>query len=164
MRTLALLSIGLAALSLFIAYVLGASLIWALVIAAVGILWLMGAWRDWNGAASVGLIAFVSAAAFGIWQGLPASWMLVSTILTLAAWDLDGFALRLQEAGHVQGELALKRSHLERLLIVAGLGLLLGGMALGVRFHLGFWWDLVLGLLVMICLSQVFRLMRREAD
>ncbi len=164
MRTLALLSIGLAALSLFIAYVLGASLIWALVVAAVGILWLMGAWRDWNGAASVGLIAFVSAAGFGIWQGLPAGWMLVSMILALVAWDLDGSASRLREAGHVQGELALKRAHLERLLIVAGLGLLLGGVALGVRVHLGFWWDLVLGVLAIVCLSQVFRLMRRETD
>lgn len=164
MRNFALVGIGLATLLLALAYALNDSLIWALAITALGLFWLMGQWRSRAWVGSVGLSAFVGATAFGIWLGLPAGWMLVSIVATLVAWDLDDFSLRLGSVEHIGGEVHLKRSHLQRLLVTASFGLLLGVVALSIQLDLAFGWALLLGLLAIFCLGQAFRLLRQESD
>jgi len=164
MRSLALIGIGLATFLLALAYALSGIPAGTVVIGVFGLLWLIGPWRDGSAIGSVGLISLTSAAAFGLWLGLPAGWMLLSTVAALVAWDLDDFSYRLRKAEQVSGELELKQFHLQRLLVVAGLGLLLGGIALSVRVDLGFWWALFLGLLAILCLSQAFRAIRHQSN
>ena len=58
----------------------------------------------------------------------------------------------------------LELDHLRRLLLVSGLGLLLGAMALEVRTRLSFWVVILLGLVGMASLSRAVAYLRIEGD
>ena len=161
---LALASTALAAAALALGYGLGGTWIGTGLILLVGLLWLAGQWRRWGWVASPALVLFVGTAAFGLWLGLGAGWMLAGVVAALSAWDLDHFAQRLKRAGRVEGARALERGHLGRLLAVDGLGLALGALALGLRIQFGFGAALVLGLLAVWGLSRVVGFLRREGD
>lgn len=131
---------------------------------ALGLLWLIGQWRGWRWSASPGLIGLTGLAAWGVWAQLPAPWLLFGLVAALAAWDLAQFSQRLQQAHQVIGEAALIRVHLQRLLIMAGLSLLLGEIALAVRLDFNLGWALLLGLLLILGLSRVTNLIRRQRN
>jgi hypothetical protein len=131
-------------------------------VGALGLLWLIGQWRGWRWSASAGLISLTGLAAWGVWSQLPAPWLLFGLVAALAAWDLARFSQRLQQARQVIDEASLIWAHLQRLLIIAGLGLLLGEIALAVRLEFNLGWALLLGLLLILGLSQVTNLIRRQ--
>ena len=156
------LALGLAAGALTLGYALRESWPGAALIVALGFAWIAARRRqDW--APSLGLLVFTAMAAFGAWRGAPTAWMLAGIVSALAAWDLDHFARRLRDAP-VDGEAALARAHLRRLLLVSSAGLLAGWFALGVRVELGFAAALALGLLVLVALSRAISLLRRGAE
>jgi hypothetical protein len=131
-------------------------------IGALGFAWIAARRRrDWT--PTLGLLVFTAVAAFGTWRGAPAVWMLAGIVAALAAWDLDHFGRRLRGTP-VEGEVALARAHLRRLLLVSSAGLLVGWFALGIRVELGFSAALALGLLVVVALSRAIGLLRREAE
>jgi hypothetical protein len=134
-------------------------------VVVLGFLWLVGQRRGWGWMASVMLVFFVGAASIGIWLDAPDGWMLLGVVATLSAWDLDHFAQRLSGVGrdNVEAIHNLERPHLVRLLIVDGLGLLFGAVALGIEVDLGFGTALLLGLLVILGLSRVVGILRRES-
>ncbi len=137
---------------------------WVEFVVAVGSLWLLGRWRGWGWMAFVGLASFVGAAAAALWLGVGAGWTLFGVTAALSAWDLDHFAQRLSRVEQTDGTRALERRHLERLLIVDGLGLLLGAVALGIKIEFGFGAALLLGLIAVLGLSQAIGFLRRESD
>ncbi len=151
MKNLVSICIGLAVIGLVLGYNLSALWLWL----ALGLWSLAGQRSRWGWPASVSLVAFIGAAAYGIWQGGPAGWLLFSVVAALAAWDLDHFARRLQQTGQQEMALELQQAHLKRLALVAGLGLLLGGLALSLRIELNLGWACFLGLLTIIGLSRV---------
>jgi hypothetical protein len=160
--------IGLAALALALGYGLGglAPVVPALVL--VGGLWLLAAWQRWTWAATPGLVLCTAAAGFGVWWGLAADWMLVGLVAALCAWDLDHFRWRLGQVTW-SGEAAERRRmlewhHLQRLGLVAGLGLLLASISLRLRLRLTFLPAVLLGLLIVWGLSQAVVVLRRESD
>jgi hypothetical protein len=155
MRTLTLLCAGLAALVLALGY--AGHALWAGVgvAAAIGLLWLAGAWRGWDWVAEPCLAGWVGLAAFGVWQGLPAGWVLIGVIAALAAWDLSHFAAHLRSAGAIAPPTELMRAHLRRLAVVVAVGMLLGGIALGIRVELTFGWALLAAALAIIGLSRL---------
>ena len=71
MKNVALISIGLAVVGLAFGYAFSAPWLWL----ALGLWWLVGQRSRWEWPAALGLIAFVGAAGFGIWQGRPAGWL-----------------------------------------------------------------------------------------
>jgi hypothetical protein len=155
MRLLTLLSASLATFALALGYA-NQSLWGGVGIAVViGLLWLAGDWRGWDWAAEPCLAGWVALAAFGAWVGLTAGWMLLGVVAALAAWDLGHFAARLRGAGAIPPPSELTRDHLRRLAIVAGAGLLLGGIALGIRVELTFGWALLAAALAIIGLSRL---------
>lgn len=164
MKYEALIGIALAVLVLAAGYAVRALWPWALGSVAIGGLWVAGQQRGWGWTATPGMVGLVGLTAAGIFLGLPALWMLACATAALVAWDLSHFAQRLSEAGRVEDAAALQRAHLRRLLIVAGLGLLLGGIALIARVELGFGIALLLGLLAIVGLSRAVALMRSESD
>jgi hypothetical protein len=157
-------SIGLATFGLVIGYALNAFWIGAAIIVALGLFWLVGQWRGWRPVSVLVAISFIFATALGIWQGVPAAWMLFSIVTTLVAWDLDQFTHRLEQAGQIVGETELKRIHLQRLLVIAGLGFLFGGIALRLQVELNLGWGIFLGLLAIAGLSRIIGFLRRESD
>ena len=164
MRRLVQIAIGLAAGGLALAYAVRLQWAGALIVVALGGLWLLGERRGWGWTGGVGLSGCVAAAVAGIWSDLPALWMLVSVVSTMVAWDLHRFERRRSMAGDVEAMDEVARIHLQRVLLVAGLGILLGGITLGTGLQLNFAWALVLGAVLILALSRVLRFIHRTSD
>ncbi len=122
-----ILSILLGTISLAIGYtqegVAGYSL-WFLLLAAI---WLIAHFRKWYWFSSIALLIIIIAAAFGVWQEFSTVWMLLGALGGLLGWDLSDFARRLSYAAPMDDTRGLERLHMERVGIVAALGL---GLAL----------------------------------
>jgi len=159
-----IIGIGLATLLLTLGYAIGGRWIGAAASVALGCLWLAGLRRGWNGIDSLGLIGFTGLAAVGVWLALATPILLASQVAALATWDLDRFAQRLRSAGRVEAEPDLTRAHLQRLLAATGLGLVLGGVALGVQVPLSFGWALPLAALMILGLSRAIGWLNRAGD
>jgi hypothetical protein len=98
--------------------------LWFLVLAAV---WLVTHFRKWYWFSSVALIIVILAAAFGVWSEFPTVWMVLSALGGLLGWDLSDFVRRLSYAAPMDDTRKMERLHMERVGIVATLGL---GLAL----------------------------------
>jgi hypothetical protein len=121
------LSILLGTISLAIGYVQGGiagESLWFLLLAAV---WLIAHFRKWYWFSSIALLVIILAAAFGVWQEYSTVWMLLGALGGLLGWDLSDFARRLSYAAPMDDTRGLERLHMERVGIVAALGL---GLAL----------------------------------
>jgi hypothetical protein len=164
MKLLAPASIGLAGLALALGYALHPVWAGAALALAIGLLWLEGQRRGWDWTAELGLAGYIGLAAFGIWQKLPGGWMLVGVVAALAGWDLDHFTRQLRRAGRVVAEEQLTWSHLRLLLAVAGIGLLLGGLAIGFRIELGFGWALAAFALAILSLKALIGSGRHDSE
>ena len=157
-------SMVLASAALLLGYILGGLWIWTPAILALGALWMVGERRRWSQVASLGLVLHATVAAVGMALGLGAGWMLAGLVGSLAAWDLGHFLETLRDAGRVEGQRQLELDHLRRLLLVSGLGLLLGALALEVRTRLSFWVVILLGLVGIASLSRAVVYLRFEGD
>jgi len=93
----------------------------------LGALWLAAHWRKWYWFSSMGLLITIIAAAYGVWREFSTVWMLLGALGGLLGWDLSDFARRLSYAAPMDDTQGLERRHLERVGIVAALGL---GLAL----------------------------------
>ena len=164
MKAFVSISIGLATFGLVIGYALSALWIGVAIIVALGLFWLVGQWQGWRPVSVLIAVFFIFATAFGVWQDVSPGWMLFGLVATLVAWDLNQFTHRFEQAGQIVGETKLKRIHLQRLLIVAGLGLLLGGIALRLQFELYLGWGIFFGLVVIVGLSRIIGFLMRESD
>ena len=153
---------GLATALLAWGYSSGEFWAWVGVVLVLGVLWLVGGWRRLRWVSSAALFLYAGLAAGGVLAGLPAGWMAGGLVVALVAWDLDAFIGRLGAAGRVEGRRDLERRHLLRLIVVAGLGLALALVALGVRIQLGFAAAVLLGLIAAWGLGRVVRFLRRE--
>jgi len=163
-RIFTLVNIGLATLSLSIGYWLhsqGAGVGTAL---ALGGLWLAGQYRPWPWLNNTIFSAFIILAAYGTWTGVATGWLLFTVITVLMAWDVSLFKQRLVQAPSIRDETAHHRRHLQRLFVVAGGGLLLGGLTLAVPLNLNLVGAIFLGLLIMVGLGRGVRLMRQGEE
>ena len=153
MTTVALLiSILLGILSLAIGYgQAGATDLsrWLLLLAA---LWLVAHFRKWYWFSSIALLVMIVAAAYGVWLGYPAIWMVLGAVGGLIAWDLSDFARRLSYASPMDDTRTMERRHLERVVIVAALGVGLALLSVFLRFErLAF--EVAVGLLLLAALG-----------
>lgn len=140
-----------------LAYVLVPDETWFVVFAVggVGIVWFTGAGKNWRWLPDTALVTLTGLAAWGLYLEKSAILMLLGGVAALVTWDLDLFSQRLAQAGWLENEATLKRAHWQRLLVMAGLSLLLGGLALGVAIPISFGGAVFLGLLVVVSLSWV---------
>jgi hypothetical protein len=154
----------LAAAVLAMGYGLGGLWVGALLCLALGDLWLLAQRRAWNWSPSAMLAVLTGLAAIGIWLNANPDWMLVGAVAALCTWDLNHFTQRVGQVGRMEEAPELERHHLQRLLLVALLGLLLGAIALRIEITLGFGMAMLLALLAVLALSRAIRTMRREGD
>ncbi|MEW5957729.1 MAG: hypothetical protein AB1801_08405 [Chloroflexota bacterium] len=155
--------IGLATASLALGYGLGSSWAGSGLIVAGGLLGLAGRRLNRAWLPDLGLAAAVGVAAGGMWQDLPAGWMLAGVVAALAAWDLAHWERRRRWAAQVSNETGLQRRHLRQVAMVAGVGLLLGGAALSFELEFGLGWAMGLGLLLIFGLGQIVRAAREPS-
>lgn len=143
---------------------------WPLAVLAVAFaaLWLLELRRGRHRLASPLLAGYVILAALA--TGTRGSFLPPLTVIAaLAAWDLDRFSARLDEAGGAnEASLAerrgLEQQHLSRLLRVSLLGLALAWLALAVRVQLAFGLAVGLGLIAALGLAALVRALIRESD
>ena len=164
MRRLVVGSIALA--TLVLALGCAARAFWGgmMVSVLLGALWLVGWQRGWTWTNTLALVGNVSMAALGIFVGSAPLVLLFGVVATLAAWDLFNFSVRLRRAPRIVGEAALIKAHLQRLGLVIGAGLILGALALTVRFGLSFGWALGLTLLVALGLRYLGRMIQQVEE
>ncbi|MCB9098538.1 MAG: hypothetical protein H6632_03275 [Anaerolineales bacterium] len=138
-------------------YVLGFQPYWQLAfgVMGAGLLWLLGEIKGRAGVPEAGLITLIGLAALGVYLDKPALWMLLGAVTALTAWDMSLFLRRMAQTGRVENEAAVRRAHWQRLAATAGLGLLLGGLALGLALPMTFGWAVLLGLVAVVSLSWV---------
>jgi hypothetical protein len=153
MTTIALvLSILLGTAALAMGYRQGDAVnyaIWFLLLAGV---WLFTHFRKWYGFSSIALVFVIAAAAYGVWLEYPAVWMLLGAVGGLLAWDLSDFSRRLNSASPMDDIRAMELRHLERVGIVAALGLGLALLSVFLRFErLAF--EVAVGLLLLAALG-----------
>ncbi len=123
--------------------------LWFLILAAI---WLVAHFRKWYWFSSVAFVIGVVAAAVGVWREFPTIWMLLGAVGCLLGWDLSDFARRLSYASPMDDTRSMERSHLERVGIVAAIGVGLALLSLYVRIHrLAF--EVAVGLLLLTALG-----------
>jgi hypothetical protein len=162
-RIVGSICVGLAAGALATGYGLRGWWLWAAGAGLLGALWLFGYWRGWGWLAPVGLVGCVAASATGLLLKLPVGWMVTALVAALCAWDLQRFVISLETVDRVDDEGVLTRRHLGRLSTVAGLGVVLTVLALGIEVRLTFLMVFLLGLLAVWGLSRAVGFLRRES-
>lgn len=122
---------------------------WFILLAA---LWLFAHYRKWYWFSSIALLAMIVAAAYGVWLGYPVVWIVLGAVGGLLGWDLSDFARRLSYASPMDDTRTMERRHLERVGIVAALGLGLALISVFFRFErLAF--EVAVGLLLLAALG-----------
>jgi hypothetical protein len=122
---------------------------WFLLLA---VLWLLAHFRKYYWFSSVALLLIVVAAAYGVWRAYPTVWMLLGAVGGLLAWDLSDFARRLSYASPMDDTREMERRHLERVGIVAALGIGLALLSLYIHIdRLAF--EVAVGLLLLAVLG-----------
>jgi uncharacterized membrane protein len=122
---------------------------WFFVLAGI---WIFARFRKWYGFSSIALILVIAAAAYGVWLEYPAVWMLLGAVGGLLGWDLSDFSRRLEAASPMDDIRSMEIRHLERVGIVAALGLGLALLSVVLRFErLAF--EVAVGLLLLAALG-----------
>ena len=134
-----------------------------LIILLVGGLWGVSIWRAWRKVEVLSLffvILGISVAAIADGSRLL---LLVSALAILATWDLSAFqgTLAANEGIYAEGELI--RTHLLRLFSVLIVGATLPMIAFALQFDLKFWQVFLLGIVLLLGLSQVFSQLKRSS-
>jgi hypothetical protein len=153
-------SVGLASVALALGYGLVGMWLASPLFLLLGALWIIG-WRRAWGIASLLLAFFLVAVGVGVLIGVWPGWMLLSVILSLCAWDLEGFRRVIKGGWRAEAVPEMERRHLRRLGLVSSAGLLLAVIALLVRVRFAFGIALLVGLLAAWGLGQVVRGARR---
>lgn len=129
------LTIFLGAISLAIGYGQGGASAYSPGFLLLAVLWLVAQVRKLYWFSSLALLIVIIAAAYGVWQGFPTVWMLLGSVGALLGWDLSDFARRLSYASPMDDTRPMERRHLERLGIVAALGLGLALLSVFIHFR-----------------------------
>ena len=125
----------------------------------LGIVWILSHWRKYNWVSSLAFFLTVLGAAYGVWNGLPTVWMLLGALGGLLGWDLSDFARRLSYAAPTDDIVGMERRHLERVGIVAALGLGIALLSLVIRINrLAF--EVAVGLVLLAALGLTRLVMR----
>jgi hypothetical protein len=101
----------------------------------LGALWFAAHQRKWYWFSSVGMLITIIAAAYGVWREFPIVWMLLGALGGLLSWDLSDFARRLRYAAPMDDTQGMERRHLERVGIVAALGLGIALLSVFIRIN-----------------------------
>ena len=137
--------------------------IWVIsVILIVGCLWAFSIARTWQIVEVLSLFLSILGISIAAMADGPRIFLMASTLAIVAAWDLSAFYHRLGANEEVREEGKIIRIHLLRLLSVLILGSTLPLMAFALQFDLKFWQVFLLGVLLLLGLSQVFSQLKRS--
>lgn len=134
--------------------------IWVL----AGALWALGEQRSTRSTPTLGLLIWLAGAIYGSFERVALIGLLVALVAALVAWESGRLTRRLRAARQVEFAAELTQAHQRRLFLTAGVGLLVGLVALLVRIPIGFNWALLLGIIAIIGLASALRYLQQESD
>lgn len=120
--------------------------------------------RRWRAGRHIAFSLLVGLSGVGAFGGQPLWMMLTALLCALSAWDLAGWQARWPGDQPVEEGSRWLRRHLGRLGGIWGLSLGLFVLTQQVELQLGVWSALVLGVLLLLGLSQTTRLLRRPSS
>jgi hypothetical protein len=130
-----ILSIILGTISLTIGYYQAGFFDLARWFVLLGIVWILSHWRKIYWVSSLAFFLTLIGAAYGIWNELPASWMLLGALGGLLGWDSSDFARRLSYAAPTDDFRGMERRHLARVVVVTALGFGLAWLSAAIRIN-----------------------------
>lgn len=163
-RRVFLAHLAVAAVGLSAGYVIQGYWGAASVFLLLGGLWYFAQRRGAPGLGGLLLYVYLLALAYGLWLGVPGLLALLSGTAALGAWDLGHFLHRLTGAERIEFETGLGKAHMQRLLVVEGLGFAAGLAALYVQLGLSFWWVVLLVALVVLGISRLVDFVRKQVE
>ena len=101
----------------------------------LGIVWILAHWRKYYWFSSLAFFLALIGASYGVWHELTTIWMLLGALGGLLGWDLSDFAMRLSYAAPTDDIRGMERRHLERVGIVAALGIGLAVLSLFIHIN-----------------------------
>ncbi len=155
-------SIVVATLALALGYTLAGEELLAPAFTILGILWLVGFFRQWRMISSLALVFFVAAAGYAVLKDYSPAFMLVVVVASLSVWDLESMLSCFSRVKPGAVDVDIENRHLLRLAIVAGMGIVLGTITLLVRIQMSLVMGLLLGLVLFAALSQLIVYLRRS--
>ena len=160
-KWIASICIVLAALGLALGYTLAGEEVLAPAFTILGILWLISLHRQWKGINSLALILIVIAAGYAVLKSYSAGLMLFVLVSAISTWDLDSTMERFRQVKPEALQPGIENRHLLRLALVDAVGLLLGAIALIIRIRFSLGIGLILGLVLIMGISQIVLYLRR---
>ena len=135
---------------------------WGIVVAVtVGLSWMLLA-RSWIYGNTISMLVMILGISLEAMFGGARLFLLISLLAALSAWDLAGFHKCLAASENLSQEETLIRTHLARLGSVLILGLALPLISFAMQFKLEFWQVFLLGMTLLVGLSQAFRQLKRN--
>lgn len=128
----------------------------------ISIVWGIIIWRKWGIGNSFCMLIFLLGISLAAVIEAPRFLILISLITIISTWDLATFYFRLIASPKIKHESNLIRSHLLRLFSILILGLCLTILTFGMQLRLKFWQVFLLGILLLVGLSQVFIQLKRS--
>ena len=112
------------------------------------------------GSGSWALFFYALLVIYAVGQGVWPGWMIVGLVASLAGWDLEYFIHRLRDVRDPDMVADMIKSHLRRLGLVLGVGLLVTGAVLAVHYRLTFGMAIVVTLLAVVGLTRFIGLVK----
>ena len=166
-------AVGLSALFLIGNFIVNDMWQFAMVAATMAALWLVGWRRGWATPIDLGFAGTIGLAAIGTITSTGRATVTLSTLLmlavtmsALAAWDLMRFDVRLRVFApqtSATSDAQLERRHLRRFMVMAGVGLAAGALAILLRTQFAFVWVALVLLLALLLFALSLRELRADA-
>jgi hypothetical protein len=138
-------------------FILGAG-----VMVIISVVWGIFIWRKWSFGNGFCMLLFLLGISLAAVIEAPRFKILVSLIAIISTWDLAVFDFLLVSSPNINHESNLIRTHLLRLFSVLTVGLSLTLLTFGMQLNLKFWQVFLLGILLLVGLSQVFVQLKRS--
>ena len=128
----------------------------------ISVVWGIFIWRKWGFGNSFCMLIFLLEISLAAIIEAPRFLILISLIAIISTWDLATFYFRLIDSPNINYESNLIRTHILRLFSILILGLSLTILSFAMQLSLKFWQVFLLGILLLVGLSQVFIQLKRS--
>jgi hypothetical protein len=135
-------------------------LIEAILAGITGVGWIVAAWRGWNRFGSLTLLIYVVIAGFSIIKGYAPLFLLVGVVIALVGWDLQDFYWRVRRSNLVKNVEDIVPIHLQRLAVIAGIGIAVSCSAALIHTRFSFGVVFVIGFLAIVMTGWVVSMLR----
>jgi hypothetical protein len=152
----------ISSLTLLISFFSAGYLIGAVVVFIASLFWGISIGYKWKISNDISMLIFLLGISLAALLGAQRLFLLISILAALSAWDLGAFYSRVSTQENLQDEDNLIRTHLLRLISVIFIGSALVLLSFGFQLNLKFWQVFLLGILLLVGLSQVFIQIKRN--